>query len=993
MRIEMRSNSLVTFPWWVTWCLLASGAASLMYEVVWSRMLSLFIGSTGYAHSAVITAFMTGLACGSYILGRWSAKFKSPLLIYALLEVILGVYAASTPFLFPYLQELYGQFAADYGIVGYQSQLLRYFISLLALLIPTFLMGGTLPLLVEGLADSVSLTSKTTARLYGLNTIGAMFGTFVGGYFLIPIVGLKMTIFIAVSINFLVGLVVVLNRRTVIFRNHRNAKKQKISNRKSRQTKCNTVGGSQAQISLIDMRAMLFGFALSGFTAMLYQLIWIKSLVLIIGGSVQAFTIILTTYLAGIGFGAFLWSRKDTGQSIASMLRVSGVLQSGVAISSLLGLAGLRYLPEVMATVFASGAILDYTNVQILIFLFSFCLVLVPTLLMGLVFPMISGGWARYKQQVGQGIGTAYAVNAVGTIAGASVGGLLIIPSIGIEKGLFLAAALSVLIGAIFWLIGSREIKQRTRQTGVCVIVLVPILIGVLMPRWDNLFMQSGAYMYGAFKQDAELSWFDHTRADELLYYAEGVDAVVSVVQGSQRYLKVNGKTDASSKSDLATQLLLGHIPMMMHPKPQAVLQVGLGSGVTAGAMSLYHTLAALDVVELSDKVIAASDYFTDVNNHVLLDPRTTVYRADVRNYLHANNKAYDVIMSQVSNPWQSGNSKMFTQQYYELLKRHLAQGGVAAQWVNIYSMSENDVATVIATFQRVFPQLTIWRPTAGDLLMVGSMQPVAMQYARVQKLMSETQLAESLAHAKVGDLTQFMGLLLGPASSFPNIQQYPRINTDNLPYVEYSAHRYLYRNTINQNLKFLMSNMTVQSFRAPIDGLLVNNRRGINAELVGLKVRNTAPSNDLSSHWIADRKLVQQPNKPAKLAVRNRVISQWSEADGHYQIMSTLPAENPKGLIKAELNLSGMLSAALKNAVWRQGSMGNLKLGVVYWALGPSPSTGSPAIVIAWLCPSKNKQESPFVHVATQSSPRLQSNDTSEIVGKFIERFECATL
>ena len=981
------STHRLNFPLWVYCCVLASGAAGLMYEVVWARMLSLFIGSTGYAHSAVITAFMTGLALGSYLLGRYANQIKRPVIAYAWLEILLGIYAICTPFLYSHMQELYGQFALNYGIVGYQSQLLRYFIALGGLLIPTFLMGGTLPLLVQGLTRSLPATSKSMARLYGLNTLGAMLGTFCAGYLLIPIVGLKATIFSAVAINLLVGGVVLIKARALA--DNRFTAVSGTADQAASGINTN----SAITISAITPRAMqavLLGFALSGFAAMLYQLVWIKSLVLMIGGSVQAFTIILTTFLAGLGAGSYWWSKRDNGQPLPRIMCICAALQCGIAIVSLFSLLGFRYIPELFVYAFTFEVVRYYPLLQGLIFLFSFSLIFVPTLLMGFVFPMISGSWARHKQQVGHGIGTAYAVNAVGTILGASVGGLVLLPKFGIEYSLFIAAGLSCLIGVVFWLAGSATFATGTRLAGALLIILLPILITTVLPRWDNLFMQKGAFMYGAKVNKKTGSWFNYTRQDKLLYYGEGVDAVVSVTEKTQRSLKVNGKTDASTRSDLRTQLLIGHIPMMLHPQPEQALVVGLGSGATAAAVSKHQVLKSLDVVELSEKVIEASAFFTEINDGVLKHPKVQLHRADGRNFLHASDTHYDVIASEPSNPWQSGTSKLFTKEYYELLAGRIKPNGVVAQWVQIYSMAEHDVATLMATFQQVFKHVTVWRLMAGDLLLVGSKQALIADFDRVNGLFTQAELAQNLGRADVENVEDFVGVLLGPLSAFPDIQQYPRINTDDLPLVEYSAPRYLYTNTINRNSRFLMQSLKDKRFAAPLSGLLSQRDGEVHIQPIQLQIKNLASARGLSSTWFTDRVLVEVNRSRSGIAGRNQIETVWTDNNADYRLQSTFPRQSKNRSNRSKPDMQKAVLRELGNKIVTQGQLHNPLLGQVSWAVGPAKSEGQTKVVIGWACPPETAGSSPLNHVASLVRAGVSAADHEQVVSQLVDRFAC---
>ena len=747
-------------------CVLVSGAAGLIYEVVWARYLSLFLGITTYAHTAVLTAFMVGLAAGSYFIGQRSSKIKRPLRLYGWLEIGIGLYAAITPWLVLFLQSIYTQLTPTLGLTGLGAQLIRFLLAFLGLLIPTFFMGGTLPLLIQGLTQQRDQLAQNTGRLYGINTFGAAIGSFLAGYILLPALGMRSTIFFTVGLNVGVGLLILYLFKPVTF---------PLPNREAK-AKTKQKNSKPIQLTTTQARLLIIAFALSGFAALIYETAWIRALTLVIGSSVYAFSTTLATYLAGIGLGSLWYTRlakrtEGSKRVLFNSKDANGRLQQialllfGIAFSAIVGLGVMTLLPKWFLHAYASGLHNSFILFQAFIFLLCFAIMLLPTLIMGGMFPLIINLWSSQSQSVGQTVGSAYAANTVGTIGGAIAGGLLLLPTLGVQGSIYTAVAISCSIATILWLAASSKIGSSFRQLFAPLTAVGLILLAIWwLPGWNQSLMSSGVF-YNPGRWLTEEGTIKPTISQsnhKILYYKEGIDGIVSVVDnGSQRLLAINGKTEASSHSDLPTQMMISHLPLLMHPNPQNTLIIGLGSGITAGSASTHATITNLDVLEISPEVLAASAYFTPENNDVLNDPRLNLIVADARNFMLADSTPYDVIISQPSNPWISGISNLFTQEFFEMAKARLAHDGIMTQWVQSYSMSTEDLQTILYTFQTVFPHVSLWMPLSGDLVMIGSNEPHSLNYEQLQYLFDEPAIQANLAKVNVNSVEDIANFLV----------------------------------------------------------------------------------------------------------------------------------------------------------------------------------------------------------------------------------------
>ena len=578
-------------------CFFLSGAAGLIYEVVWARQLSLFLGITGFAHTAVITAYMAGLAGGSLFFGRRSDRLKNPLKIYAWLEIGVGLYAAVTPWMFTTLQVVYANVAGATGVEGTSGHFARFSIALLALLIPTFLMGGTLPLLVRGVVSELPDVGRITSRMYGVNTLGAMSGTLLAGYVLLEQLGIRATIFIAVALNLGIALWVFLVLAKHPTRQHKTKK-----TRHNTPAKIRGPGETGNSVTGAGLRfALLAGFGAAGFAALLTQLAWMRAMILLVGGSVYAFTIALSSFLAGIALGSLAYSRVFRNSRIDNVLeRLShaGVVAALVGLTIIGGIPLLAHLPQWYLAGYAAGLKDHFAAFQLYIFVLAFVLMLLPTLLMGLLFPLVTTIYTGQVSQTGQSVGTAYAVNTTGTILGTLLGGLFLLPWLGIQNSLILAGVIYVAVAVVFWSLANRRLTTSWRAGVPSMGVFILLVIVSLIPRWDTAIWGPGVYYdpEAIIKRLPDSNLHDIMSLLEVLYYEEGLDGTVVVRQNDyQKYLTINGKTDATAKRDAPTQLMLGHLPLLLHQTADDVLVIGLGSGMTVGAVALYPVMLYAD--------------------------------------------------------------------------------------------------------------------------------------------------------------------------------------------------------------------------------------------------------------------------------------------------------------------------------------------------------------------------------------------------------------
>ncbi|MBI2877502.1 MAG: fused MFS/spermidine synthase, partial [Candidatus Tectomicrobia bacterium] len=743
-----------------------SGACGLIYEVVWTRMLTLVIGNTVFSVTTVLTAFMGGLALGSYLAGRLIDRRYNPLKAYGWLEGAIGLYCLLIPWLIEALVPLYRFLYLSFQDSFYALSLMRFLVCGSLLLVPTTLMGATLPILSKSLVGRMDRLGREIGRLYALNTFGAVLGSFGTGFFLIPALGIRSTILLAAAVNLGIALAVLLLARSP----HRGGEaSQEAPEERAPKKKKKPVAEPVQEVpaitpSPIELRLLLWGLGVSGFAAMVYQISWTRVLSLAIGSSTYAFCLILTAFICGLALGSLLFSWfLDRWKALTLLF---GLTEVAIGVTALLIVPALGRLPIYIVGVIQTYAS-SFAQLQGIEFGLTFLLVLVPTLLLGVTFPLVSKVYTTGLEVIGRSVGNVYAVNTLGAILGSFCGGFLMLPWLGIQGSIMAAAALNLLVGGLVCL-GSPSLSRLQRgAVGGIALALVPLAF-FLIPSWDRHILNSGSYLYAdIYEPESNASQVQKAMRSQgqLLYYREGVSATVSVLRRAvdqSLTLQINGKVDASTRRrDMPTQLVSGHLPLLLHPKPQEVLLIGLGSGVTLGA-AVQHPIRRVDVVEISPEVVEAARYFSVQNHNALAHPRTRLIIGDGRNHVLLGDARYDVIISEPSNLWIAGMAHLFTQDFYQLARERLRPGGVMCQWIQGYLMASNDFKSLVRTFLQAFPRASLWEVSVGgDYLLIGMRDGWSQGYRSLRARAGSPGIREDLGFVGLVDPVDLLGLFV----------------------------------------------------------------------------------------------------------------------------------------------------------------------------------------------------------------------------------------
>ena len=782
-----------------------SGAAGLIHEVAWTRLLRLVMGNTAFSITTVLCAFMGGLALGSFIGGRFIDRRKDPLRVFALLEGTIALYCFLLPWLIQGAEPIYRLIYQNTHTSFYLFSLIRFVFSGALLLIPATFMGATLPVLSRFFVRSLDRVGYPVGVLYSINTFGAVLGGAAAGFLLVPNLGVTLTIWTASLFNALVAATAYsLYRRSgagvqevaVPPKEPQEKPEAGVETKKKKKGKQATVAASPKIPERISygpnhLVFLLIGYGVSGFAALVYEVAWTRALALLIGSSVYAFSMILTAFVLGIALGSMVYARFV--DRVRDPLRALAVIQVGIGLSALLVVPFIGNLPF-LVTGLISLFSTSFWQLQAIEFMMIVVIILLPTTLMGAAFPLASRLFVQTSATVGKSVGTLYASNTVGNILGSFAGGFILIPLAGIENTLFVAVLINVAVGGLFFALSrTLSVTAKSLTTGAVMAVAVGGII--LTPPWSAAEMSFGPF-YEAIRlsksiarSPAELRAIEAKR--KVLFHKEGVSTTITVKQfpGGSLALYINGKPDASSHGDLPSQELVAHIPLLMHPDPRSALVIGLASGITLGSAG-RHPLERMDCVEIAPAMVEASRFFDDYNYRILDDPRVNLIIADGRNHLALTDKKYDVIISEPSNPYIAGVADLFTREYFQLCRDRLTDRGVVGAWMQSYLIDKESFRSIVRTFQSVFPEMMLWKTAKGDCIMLGSKVPLRVDYQKLKARIQQKGVAGDLSRIDIRNTEDFLGHLVMGKNNVTRFVSGATIHTDDNALVEFAAPR-----------------------------------------------------------------------------------------------------------------------------------------------------------------------------------------------------------
>ncbi|OGU04222.1 MAG: hypothetical protein A2085_08975 [Gemmatimonadetes bacterium GWC2_71_10] len=765
-----------------------SGAAGLVYEQIWIRELYQFFGSSIHSITTVVAAYMGGLGLGALVLGRRADRHPNPALLYGMLEIAIGVFGLLSILILGAVGSGYLAFARAVEPGLWLATAFKFLFAFVVLLVPTFLMGATLPVLTQAFAAGRPASyRRELAFFYGLNTVGAVAGCALAGYALIEHVGLTRTVVATGIVNLLLGAAAVLVTR------------------EAAAAAPDDDAGTAEHIAVPppaaddgSRRLALWLIGVTAFASLLYEIAWTRVLVLVVGSSTYAFTTILVCFLLGIGLGSLFTIGR--GLPVTELLLRAAVIQGAMAVLASLLFPFFRILPVyIIATLQIS--FLGPTSLLALHGVALALVVIPPAIGMGMIFPLLAEVAARDPHGAGSDTGRSYFANTIGSIAGAVITGFVLIHLIGSARTLLIGVVINVgCAAALAW-----WLYRRRGEAGIMlaaerfplVLSALALVIALVTPSWSSRLLDRGPAIYGHDRMNArELTNFLRAVGSEQLLFDEGWNAAISVWRnGGATWLKSNGKADASSVADMNTQVMLSLLPATAHPAPRRAFVVGFGSGVSARTMVDVPGVEHVDVAEIERAVLRAAPLFANVNNNVLSDPRVRVVEDDARSALQLAGQPYDLIVSEPSNPWIAGVASLFTRDFFRIAAARLADDGIYAQWVQMYRVPPAVVAVVLANLKAVFPHVEVWYANPADLIVLGSRRPIVWDRNRVAALLAPGARTAPLFRdwLEVGEPTRLLGrFLLGEHGVALLAATAPFEHSDDIPALEFIAARTL---------------------------------------------------------------------------------------------------------------------------------------------------------------------------------------------------------
>ena len=754
---------------------LFSGITALVYEVVWTRMLTLAFGHTVFSVSIVLAAFMAGLGLGSYFSGHvidypggnqsdegLSEGFGAPslLLIYGWIEILLFFSCSIVSLILFKFSTVYSWlsfFIPDFWAI---QNVVKSLLAFVLMSTPAFLMGATLPIISKYyITDKTTLDSRLGV-IYGINTLGAAFGCLLTGFFLIANFGILQTVLGAALMNLFVGVSAI--------RIYQEVRKTNQGLRFPHFAMPTLAWGQKQRIWLIVS-------FVCGFTALAYEVLWTRLLIFSTSSTVYSFSMMLGVFLIGIALGSFLV--VVVFRSNLNLRTVLILLQAGIGFYVIGSLYNMELL---LSTPWNSYSLQKPVFVFSRYFADSSALMLLPTIALGMSFPilikMISGG----HEHVGAGTGQIYGANTFGAILGSLITGFLFLPRLGVQQSLLLIATLNLLMMMYLFRTGDYFTKTlRKMMTVVLAGVILVVNMGFPSDLLDRFFMRDSTGQKDIRK---------------LLYFEEGLTDTVAVFKDNYGALDPDAKrlvtngVSMSAVNFIASRYmkLLAHLPIMLVDNPEEVLVVCFGTGQTTGAAAIHPRVKAVDSVDLSGSVVRAGNVFSSQNYNALKNEKVNIILEDGRNHLLTTQKMYDVITSEPPPPRTAFTVNLYTKEYYELAKKHLNPGGIVAQWIPLHSQGKQEVFMHFKTFLSVFPHAIAWMPVANEILVIGSDSPIDIDFEKLKGRFLDPVVNRVMQDIKVPDAFSFLSNIWFVEDQMNHLAKNHTMITDNRPVVEF---------------------------------------------------------------------------------------------------------------------------------------------------------------------------------------------------------------
>lgn len=752
-----------------------SGFSGLIYESIWSHYFKLFLGHAAYAQSLVLSIFMGGMAIGAWLAGTYSPKWKTPILIYAIVEAVIGLFALAFHSSFIAITDsVYTSLLPGLDSVA-TAHLLKWSIAALMIIPQSILLGMTFPLMTAGIVRRYPGGSgHKIAFLYFCNSIGAAVGVLVSGFWLIKAIGLPGTIMTAGLINIALALSVWLIVKA------------------DTSTSTPAIATTDETSNKNHHYLILSAAFITGMASFIYEIGWIRMLSIALGSSTHAFELMLSAFIAGLAFGG-LWIRKRIDK-IRSLFSFSAYVQILMGLLALMTLWVYGYTFEWVSHLLNTLNRTDEGYTALLLTSHSIALIVMlpATFCAGMTLPLftfilLNAGYGE------KSIGRIYAANTAGSITGVVFAVNIGLPLLGIKYLISFGAALDILLGIVLLAAATPLIQQQKRFASACVLSIIAFLAIFSQSLIQPEQLASGVFRYGR----------THIPDDNhIYYYRDGKTASISLYGKKEDTLVIatNGKPDASIyygnkrfSADEITMVLSGALPFGYKPDATRIANIGMGSGLTTHTILAMPQVQQLDTIEIETAMVEASRGFGEKVSRAHTDPRSKIHIEDAKTFFSIYNKQYDIIVSEPSNPWVSGVANLFTEEFYYHIKRYLVEDGLLVQWLHLYESNNNLLASVLKALNAHFEDYTIYLTNDSDILLIarkaGQLEPLAADVLLNSAMKAALNAVGIKTEADLHYREQVNKKYLNPILQSMDTP----INSDFFPYLDLNAHKAFY--------------------------------------------------------------------------------------------------------------------------------------------------------------------------------------------------------
>mgnify|MGYP001425485961 CR=1 FL=1 len=803
-------------------CFFFSGAAGLIYQIAWIRILSLVFGNTTYAVAMVVAGFLSGLALGSYFFGKKVDRVTSPVRMYIRLEIGIAVSALAVTALIYALDDAIVRVMTVESIESGVWQLIRFGAVFLILLIPTSLIGGTSPVMGKFYVNNFEKVGLGIGSLYAANTYGAMSGAFFSGFLLVPVLGVMGTLEIALALNLIVAGAIWLLSRKVLTSTEAQTKKKSIprSKRKKDKKKFRSRETDSGARHLISAGLALTLMTLAGFCALSFEILWTRAFVVSFKSTIYLFSILLTVFLFGMALGSHVFSRLlDKNED---PLRLFAIAQIIIGLSGIMSIVFFTFSGDLALMLGRIIGKMNWTTDMLVMLLLMVIVFLFPTFCMGLAYPLICRVTTRSLKTLGLNIGMVFTTGTIGGVVGTLLSGFFFLPLFGLQYSIFIVSIIALVTGYIglFNAASRKGLGWLFPASAISALVIFVTLeiIGVNI----GLGVETG---------------------EKIIYAKEGVMGTVRVTQKKEKgplTLLVNAYQLATS-GDVAVRF--GHLPLLLKPEAKDVLLISLGSGITAGSVG-GHPVERIDCVEILPTLLNIQRFFKEHNHKIINDNRFNLTFWDGRNYVRVTKRKYDLVISDLFQPDSAGVGNLYTLEHFLNVKYKLKKEGAMAQWLPLYQLSPENLKVIIRTFATAFEYVTVW---GGDinselptLMLFGSAQPLRINPDKFAKALERESVKRDMIEYE--DPMSLLSFFIMDRDGAMDFTEGYSINTDDKPVIEYTAPQNIWNRKQNTLINF---------------SSLIERRQKVTAHIMGAEL-DSEFSNVIGSYYDGRTKILQ---------------------------------------------------------------------------------------------------------------------------------------